>query len=81
MQFLESVQWLKGTPARNDRRASAGRRQVLPGAAVITGPPHFALASEASGQREYLKKMPRRTLATLGGAACGESASRLDPAR
>jgi hypothetical protein len=40
---------------------------------VITGPPHFALASEASGQREYLKKMPRRTLATLGGAACGES--------
>jgi len=29
----------------------------------------FALASEASGQREHSKVQPRRTLAPLGGAA------------
>jgi hypothetical protein len=33
---------------------------------------HFALASRmASGQREHFEKQPRRTLASLGGAAVG----------
>ncbi len=29
-------------------------------------------ARKASGQREHLKNLPRRTLASLGGAATGE---------